>query len=367
MRVFVDKVNRRLAIMVRASIFGLLFLAACATEPLPPAPAPGPLPIAHSNNAVALAEARGQATLYSFNGLRSGKTHADVSKQVFACQIASTLCVRLPDVPVWDGRLASSAVTVGNTVYLFGGYTVAEDGSEVSSPEVHSFEPAKDRFRALAEMPVPVDDAVLFTHLERYIYLVSGWHDTDNVSLVQVYDVETDTWARATNYPGSPVFGHAGGAAGGEIVIADGVAVLGIENGQRKYGEVGEVWHGRISPDNHLIIDWSPLPAHPYGPLYRMAATGSEARRQIVFAGGGDNPYNITGIGYDGIVSIPSDKVFAYDLRKDEWVTLGTLAEPSMDHRGLIEHEERFFIVGGLSNRRRVRDGITVFTPEDRR
>ena len=342
-------------------------LVGCASAPLPPAPTPGTLPVSQSNNAVALADARGQATLYSFNGLGAGKTHEDVSRQVFACRLASAPCVRLKDVPVREGRLASSAVTLGNLIYLFGGYSVAEDGSEVSTPEVFSFDPEKDRFRELAEMPVPVDDAVLFTHLDRYIYLVSGWHNTDNVSLVQVYDSEENTWARATNYPGSPVFGHAGGAANGEIVIADGVAVLGTENGRRQYGEVGEVWHGRISRAHHLQIEWTRLPAHPYGPLYRMAATGSETRRQIVFAGGGDNPYNITGVGYDGVNAVPSDKVFAYDLRKDEWVTLGTLDEPSMDHRGLLEYEGRFYIVGGLDSELNVRDAITVFTPEDTR
>ena len=149
---------------------GLIGLAAalvgCASTPLPPAPTPGTLPVAQSNNAVALADARGQATLYSFNGLGAGKTHEDVSRQVFACRLASAPCVRLKDVPVREGRLASSAVTLGNLIYLFGGYSVAEDGSEVSTPEVFSFDPEKDRFRELAEMPVPVDDAVLFTHLD---------------------------------------------------------------------------------------------------------------------------------------------------------------------------------------------------------
>jgi len=96
-----------------------------------------------------------------------------------------------------------------------------------------------------------------------------------------------------------------------------------------------------------------------------MAAVGSPARRQIVFAGGADNPYNITGIGYDGENAVPSDKVFAYDLRKDEWVTLGTLDEASMDHRGLLEHEGRFYVVGGLDAELGVRDDISVFTPED--
>jgi len=344
----------------------LATLAACASpvDDNQSAQAGFVLPVAHANNAVALAKNSNGPVLYSFNGLRTGKMHTDVSKQAFACAINTRACEQIGDVPVPEGRLASSAVTLENTVYLFGGYSVAEDGSEVSTPETLAFNPQTEAYTRLADMPTPVDDAVLFTHQGRYIYLVSGWHNTDNVSFVQVYDTQKGTWARATDYPGSPVFGHAGGAANGEIVIADGVAVLGRENGRRKYGEVNEAWHGAISPQDPLKITWSRLPAHPYGPLYRMAAIGSSARSQIIFAGGGDNPYNITGVGYDGVNAVPSDKVFAYDLATDSWVTLGTLSEPSMDHRGLLEHEGDFYILGGLDKDLKVRSTITVFTPE---
>ena len=322
------------------------------------------LPIAHSNNAVALARLNGEPVLFSFNGLRAGKTHADVSQQAFACPLEQASCEQIEDVPVAEGRLASSAITLGNQIYLFGGYSVAEDGTEISTPEVFAFSPNTQIYTRRADMPTPVDDAVLFTHLDRYIYLVSGWHNDGNVSLVQVYDTQTNTWARATDYPGSPVFGHAGGAVDGEIIIADGVAVIGVKDGRRQFGEVSEVWHGQISPDNHLDITWTTRPAHPYGPLYRMAATGSPARNQILFAGGGDNPYNINGIGYDGTPAIPSDVVFAYDLASDAWVKLGTLDEPSMDHRGLLEHNGTYYIIGGLDTELSVRDKITSFRPE---
>jgi len=287
-----------------------------------------------------------------------------VSKQAFACPLTQTLCEQIADVPVSEGRLASSAVTLKNQIYLFGGYSVAEDGTEVSTPEVFAFAPNTESYTRLTDMPTPVDDAVLFTHLDRYIYLVSGWHDDGNVSLVQAYDTQNDTWARATDYPGSPVFGHAGGAVDGQIIIADGVAVIGVSDGRRQFGEVSEVWHGQISPANPLEITWTPRPAHAYGPLYRMAATGNVERQQIIFAGGGDNPYNIDGVGYDGTPAVPSDVVFAYDLEAANWIKLGTLDEPSMDHRGLLENNGTYFIVGGLDAKLNVRSKITTFKPE---
>ena len=121
-----------------ATLAILTILSSCAPQAEQSPPAPGPLPIAHSNNAVAIASASGTPTLYSFNGLRAGKEHGDVSKQAFACPLTASACEQIADVPVPEGRLASSAITLHNQIYLFGGYSVAEDRTEVSTPEVFS-------------------------------------------------------------------------------------------------------------------------------------------------------------------------------------------------------------------------------------
>ena len=335
-----------------------LTLTACTTTPAVQTPLT--LPIAHSNNAVAIATSADGPTLYSFNGLRGGKAHTDVSRQAFACPV-QTACRQLADVPVPEGRLASSAVTLNNTIYLFGGYSVAADGTEVSTPQVLAFDPLTETYTKHPDMPVPVDDAVIFTHAERYIYLVSGWHDDGNVSHVQVYDTQTQIWARATDYPGAPVFGHSGGAVGGNIVIADGVAVIGRENGRRQFGAVSEAWLGEIAPSDHLSIRWSHLPHTPVAPLYRMAATGHKTRNQVIFAGGGDNPYNINGVGYDGENAVPSAAIFAFDLATKTWIDLGTLPTASMDHRGLLTDGNTAYIIGGMDADLNVRDAITKF------
>ena len=36
-------------------------------------------------------------------------------------------------------------------------------------------------------MPVPVDDAIAGVYREQFIYLVSGWHDSDNVAEYRRY------------------------------------------------------------------------------------------------------------------------------------------------------------------------------------
>jgi len=42
-------------------------------------------------------------------------------------------------VPGKAGRLAASAISAGGAAWLFGGYTVAADGSEESIPGVYRF------------------------------------------------------------------------------------------------------------------------------------------------------------------------------------------------------------------------------------
>lgn len=322
------------------------------------------LPAPVTNNAVALVTRDDGATIYSFNGLGAGKTWKDVTRAAYACDIPLGVCRDIASTPVGQGRLAGTAVALGGKIYLFGGYSVAEDGTEVSTPEVFSFDPASEKYIRRADIPVPVDDSVSFAYGGRYIYLVSGWHDVGNVNLVQVYDTRDDRWFRATDYPGAAVFGHAGGAIGGRFVIADGVAVVGEENGRRTFGAVNEAWLGEIDKDEPSVIAWRKLRPHPGAPRYRMAATGDPGKMRVVFYGGADNPYNYNGVGYDGVDAKPSGKLFAFDFATDAWVSLGETDRPSMDHRGLLAFDGAYYVVGGLNGDLSVSDAVTMIQTE---
>jgi hypothetical protein len=317
------------------------------------------LPAPVSNNAVALANGPDGPTLYSFLGLGAGKTWRDIRRSAAACALRAQRCAALPDVPVPQGRIAATAVTVGGRIYLFGGYSVAADGAETSNPETLIFDPMTGTWRSGAPIPVPVDDSVALSYGDRYVYLVSGWHDDGNVSRVQVYDTSADRWFEATPYPGTPVFGHAGGITGARLVIADGVAVLGrTPQGHHRYGLVAEAWAGEIDPADPARIAWKPLPPHPGRPAYRMAAAGEGAR--VLFAGGSENPYNYNGMGYDGKPSAPSARVFGYDFAAGRWVAYPDKPLASMDHRGLIAADGKLYILGGMVEGQQVTDRIQV-------
>jgi len=327
--------------------FGLAFVLACplaAAETCIP-----PLPVAHSNNAVAGMALEGKRRLFSFAGLTAGKSWRDTSKAAFMFTEGDAAWVQVADLPVAEGRLAATAEAVGGKIYYFGGYTVAEDGAEVSALENFTFDPTSKTYTRIADMPVPTDDAVSFVYKGRYIYLVSGWHNTGNIRDVQVYDTEYDSWFKATDYPGSPVFGHAGGIVGNQFVIADGVAVVGKdEQGRRKFDTVNEGWLGTIDPIDPSKITYRRLPQLPGKGHYRMAGAGDKTENRVLFVGGTPNAYNYSGIGYNGEPSEPKAHVFGWDFTKDNWVAYPDKATASMDHRGLLKWDGDWITVGGM-------------------
>ena len=147
--------------------FGLL-LAACTA----PADAPltihggaalAPLPHPITNNATTALQVDGAWRLYSFLGLGTGKTHADTQPTAFWYDLAQNTWREIPPVP-GPGRIAGVALAVQNHAYIFGGYTVAEDGSEKSVPSVHRFDPATETYTEMPPMPTPVDDTVALVY-----------------------------------------------------------------------------------------------------------------------------------------------------------------------------------------------------------
>lgn len=325
---------------------------------------PGALPQPVSNNAVAEFTFGGVQYVMSFMGLGPGKEHEDITRRAWLWRSDTAAWETFPDVPVEQGRLAAVAVGLHDRVLLFGGYTVAPDGSEKSTPEVFIVNPQDGSYQRRADMPVPVDDAVAFAYANRYIYLVSGWHDEGNVNHVQVYDTWKDEWAVATDFPGVPVFGHAGGIVGKRFVVVGGVGVLGKKDGRRQFGAINQAWLGEIDQEDPARITWSELPLLKETAQYRMAATGDEKTGMVLFAGGARRPYNFNGIGYDGLPAEPQSSFFAWDFDAAAWVQFpGVDRTATMDHRGLLRIGEAGFVtIGGMTSGQSVTPG-TIAVP----
>lgn len=314
------------------------------------------LPEPVSNNAVAAAPTAGGMALFSFLGLDSSKRWDGITNRAFRWDAGSAGWREIAPVP-GPGRLAATAQYVRGAIYLIGGYTVARDGAERSLPNVDIYDLATGAWRRGADIPVPVDDAVSGVGRDSLIYLVSGWHDRDNVRDVQVYDPARDRWMGATPIPGPPVFGHAGAIAGNTIVYLDGVRV---EPSPRRFAIERSAWKGEIDPQDPTRITWMELPDHPGPALYRAAAGGAPDAGWILVAGGTHNPYNYNGIGYNGRPSEPRSEVFGYDVARGTWTRLGELPHGIMDLRGLVAAGDSLFLVGGMESGQRVTRRVLV-------
>jgi N-acetylneuraminic acid mutarotase len=313
-----------------------------------------PLPRPTTNAATAAAVINGDWRLFVMLGIDSTLKWSGITRAAYAWSERSKQWRELPPVPGTVGRLAATAQVVRGRVFLFGGYTVDAQGAEASSPAVDIFDPAQNAWRAGAPTPIAVDDAVSGVYRDSLIVLVSGWHNTDNVRAVQLYDVVHDRWSVGTPLPGPGVFGHGGSIVGNTIVFIDGA----VRNAMQtpSYLLESQTWVGTIDPSRAESIKWTKGPTHPFAPLYRPAA--GTCGRFVIFAGGTDNPYNYNGIGYNGVPSQPLARVLAFDTRSSMWHILGDAPSASMDHRALITQRGVAVIAGGMGSNQRVRASV---------
>ncbi|MGH9580643.1 MAG: Kelch repeat-containing protein [Terriglobales bacterium] len=312
-----------------------------------------------SNNAVASLRRGRHTLLFTFMGMGPGKAWNAITNQAWMFDTESGNWTRLRSVPGL-GRLAASAASVGGRIYVLGGYTVDAAGNEISVPNLDVYDPKKHLWRRGADIPVPVDDSVVGVYRDRYLFVVGGWSQKDNVRNVQVYDTKKNSWSQATPLPGTPVFGHSGGLVGDTIVYVDG-AYPNAQGGTPRYLAAEESWMGRIDGHDPARITWTRLPGHPGRSRYRMAAGVWGGR--IIFSGGTDNPYNYNGVGYDGRPSEPVAAAFAWNLARSAWETLPDNPRPTMDHRGLLPTHEGLVALGGMEEGQRVTARVTQLVP----
>jgi hypothetical protein len=320
--------------------------------------AAGPaLPEPLANNAVAAVETASGCTLITALGL--GAPRADsITTHAYAWTAKDAGWRRLDDVP-GTPRVAASAVTVHGRVHVLGGYDVAPDGHETSHREMVVLDATRGTWTNAAPLPQAIDDAVAVAWRDRWIVVVSGWSNDAPVATVQVFDSETNAWASATPFPGTPVFGHAGALDGDELVIVDGVA-----KGASGYAIVNQAWAGRLDAEAPIRIAWRDLGAHP-GPARYRAAAGATPRGALVFQGGTDDPYNYDGKSYLAHrPSAPLADALVFEPARQEFRLLSApKPRATMDHRGLAGCDGRLFTIGGMTAGGSVLSEVWSFGP----
>lgn len=322
------------------------FCAAATAAPLPSLPEPV------SNQLVMQTTVRGKSYLVSFAGLGADKTAASSHNKAWQLTEGNAMWQPVAAVPNQarkSGRLAATGLAMANNFFIFSGYSVAADGAETTLTDSYRFSPITQTYTKLPDMPVPVDDSLAMSYQDRYIYLVSGWHNDGNVNLVQVFDNFSQKWQQATPFPGTPVFGLAGAAVGNQLLVCDGVK-LNYAAGKRSYAMENNCYLGTIDAKSALKINWQPIAPHGQPARYRQSAIAVTLNDEpmIAFIGGSENPYNYNGIGYNGTASEPSAAVYVYALQQQKWLK----AEPTtavMDLRSLVSIKGEIYSVGGMT------------------
>jgi N-acetylneuraminic acid mutarotase len=314
-----------------------LFLLAADQPKIPP------MPIAVTNNAVAVL--RGGLDVYSLMGIGSKKTWDDITNKVFVFHLSGAKWSESHAVPGVAGRLGASAIGVKGKIFLFGGYVMDAQGTEIIVPDVNAYVSQDSRWYSGADIPVAVDSAVIGVDHDRYIYLVGGRSKNGPVNNVQVYDVEKNTWSQATPFPATPVFGHAGGLGDGAIVFVDGAKINPVSGSP--FVTSDECWIGRIDRKDPNKIQWSKLPPHPGTARFGIVA-GAEKNR-ILFSGGSPSFHNFKGQDTEGKPVELSPLTFAYDVHANRWETVEEdTYDVRSDTRGIAFTPIGPLIVGGL-------------------
>lgn len=305
-----------------------------------------PMPERVSNNAVAHATVNGVPYVYSFSGIDSTKEWSGIHLKSYRYNTALDTWDRIADLPDPNGgKIAAGASTVGNKIYIIGGYHVSSNLSETTSDKVHIYDPATNTYLPDgAAIPKAVDDHVQAVYRDSLIFLVSGWSDFNNVRNVQIYDPANDIWQVGTPIPNSSkwkVFGGSGTIIGDTLYYVGGA---GNWNGSN-FPPTSYLRKGYINPENPTDIDWMGED-EPLAKGYRMAA--GQFENKAIWIGGADVTYNFDGIAYNNSGGVsPLSRVSLYEPMNGNIAQFFDMTPTIMDLRGLAQISNNEYIIAG--------------------
>lgn len=310
-----------------------------------------PLPEPTTNNAVAGVEIDGNQFVYSFAGMDSTKECGNAHLKCYKFDVDNDTWSTVSDLPQSiSGVVATGASTVKGRIYVFGGYHIRQDCSEVTSGRTNIFDPTIDDFIAPGmSMPKPVDDHIQGVWNDSLIYIISGWSNTTNVVDVQIYNPTLDEWQVGTPVPNTvnwKVFGASG------VIIQDTIYFIGgakptCSSPSNCFKPTQRFRKGIINPNDPTDIEWvEETNEDALG--YRMAA--SSFNGNPIWIGGSDNTYNFDGIAYDESGNVPPNRsIKQFDIGSQKLINYSDAFTDLMDFRGVAKLSEgNYILVGGL-------------------
>ena len=144
-------------------------------------------------------------------------------------------------------KAGGDLVACGGKIYYIGGGSTA---IALATAECYVYTPSLGSWSVIADLPTPVSGNVAESYRDSLIYcMLGGWNTYE--TLIQVFNVNTNSWAQATPIPqdnGRRSF--AGGILGNKLFVC-----AGFSSAFRN-----DFWIGTINPANHLQITWQQKP-----------------------------------------------------------------------------------------------------------
>lgn len=305
------------------------------------------LPAARTSWSLAAASTERGLEIFGFQGMGPGLRRSDAALDVFAYSVRDDAWRSVGKFPEEAGRLATSATQVGRGIWIGGGYTLEEDGTENTMAGDYAFDPQTDTLQRIEGLGSRIDDTVAVAWQNRYVLYVGGWMQYNTSQDVQVFDTETALIELTEPIP-LALAGHAGALIDNHIVICDGMTAAPGPDGKPVFAISAKCFLGTIG-STVAELKWESIPPHPGKPRYRMAAAATRQHgTRVVFAGGAEQPYSYNGKAYDGSALALSAEVFSFDLEKRQWHQHKSLPVPISDVRTMPEANGELFVMGGL-------------------
>ena len=320
------------------------------------------LPEAVSNNAVSSAIIEGQTFIYSFSGIDTTKIYSGIHNKGFKYDLQGDTWTSIDPLPSGPTRIAAGANTIGDIIYVIGGYHVNSFGFETSQSKVHRYDVQADTFLTDgASIPLAIDDHVQAVWRDSLLFVITGWSNNQNVRNVQIYDPAIDNWTSGTSVPnisGYRVFGASG------AILGDTIYYLGGAEFGNNFPASKVFKKGAINPDNPTEIAWSSFESD-LAIGYRAASFISNGR--VYWVGGSDITYNFDGFAYNSSGAVdPNRRITVYDPSTGGLTAFENSAPDIMDLRGAGETVDgKWILAGGMENGPIVSRKTFMISPEN--
>lgn len=329
-------------------------------------------PEAITNTAVCGARlSNGTEYAYVFGGMDNTKIWSGIHKRCYRYDVNANTWEAIADLDDTQGKIASAASVVKDTVYIMGGYYVASNGNETSSNKVHRYNVNTNTYLSNGtNIPVAIDDHVQAVWRDSLIYVVTGWSNTANVPSVQIYNPSYNSWQVGTPVPNDNFY-KAFGASG--IIIGDTIWYQGGAKMGTNFPATSYLRKGVIDPLNPTSITWSYSDLGADCISYRTACL-VDFFQNTFWIGGSKKSYNYNGIAYDGSGAvIPRDSVVSLigKVGIDKSIGFSSQSENTipMDLRGIAKNFGQGgsdcamvnIIIGGMNSNQEVIANKTVW------